>query len=531
MTAGDRHLVARLQRERRRRARRRTDTGVWFWVSCGIIAGVFLWGPVGAVLAPPDEPVDSGLLAAAVRDAPTVWAGLLALAIATGLRVGSRGGPLAIDQPFVVHVLLSPVRRVDALAGPAWRAVRLAVGGGGAVGLLLGFILGETARSQRLQWVLGGLVVGLAGGAVWAGAALVGASRRIDPRTATVLTAALVGWVAVDAVTSGITCPLTWLGSAATPGADTVRVALGAVAAVAAAAFAVAGVMTAGGIEIEASARRARLLRSMAFAAGMNDLRTAVVVRRALAHEEPLEVPRWRWGPRQGRWLVAWQRGLRGVARWPGVRWRRLGTTSVVAGALLAAAWRERAIHLVVPAVLMLAAFDTTEPLAQEGDHPWRLQGVRSSPERLALTHLPLAVALQLPVFVGAVVVAGVLGLPSDALGALVAGAPALVVMPVLLAARQAVEELQPLVSPERGQGAPEAAAVSAAMKVLGPVLQVGVGLLPVVLTSLRTLPDEWAQNAAAYAPSAAVGAAAFTVASIGYFIRVAGSSARIHAG
>jgi len=74
--------------------------------------------------------------------------GMLAVAaFAGGVRSGSRGGPLAIEEADVRHVLLSPVDRRKALLRPAFQRAR----SGSSLGLLVGGMAGQLAGHSAHQ--------------------------------------------------------------------------------------------------------------------------------------------------------------------------------------------------------------------------------------------------------------------------------------------------------------------------------------------------------------------------------------------
>src|SRR5690349_21225983 len=82
-----------------------------------------------------------GILAGAIHEAPATpdalaWMrdnlaaaiGLVvAVGVLAGLRVGARGGPLAIEAADVQYVLLAPLDRGRALRPAAWRQLRTGV--------------------------------------------------------------------------------------------------------------------------------------------------------------------------------------------------------------------------------------------------------------------------------------------------------------------------------------------------------------------------------------------------------------------
>jgi hypothetical protein len=106
---------------RRDRQRRRIAGIEWFEAlyrayltgGIGLLIVLFLSSAVG------DDQVTGSALADVRRLAPAAIGIAAALAVAVGLRSGSRGGPLALEKAEVRHVLLAPVDRRRALLAPA----------------------------------------------------------------------------------------------------------------------------------------------------------------------------------------------------------------------------------------------------------------------------------------------------------------------------------------------------------------------------------------------------------------------------
>ncbi|MEZ5137468.1 MAG: hypothetical protein R2711_01395 [Acidimicrobiales bacterium] len=143
-----------------RRARRKQRVAAIHWVDA--LYQVYVTGIVSVVIIVlvsgwvGDGDVSAGALADVRDHGPAVMGLLVALAIFSGLRAGSRGGPLALEKPDVRHVLLSPVDRGVALRGPAWRQLRFLTAVGAAVGAVAGQLALRRLPGNPLEWLLVG---------------------------------------------------------------------------------------------------------------------------------------------------------------------------------------------------------------------------------------------------------------------------------------------------------------------------------------------------------------------------------------
>src|SRR6202012_2438112 len=103
----------------------------------------------------------------------------------------------------------------------------------------------------------------------------------------------------------------------------------------------------------------------------VQDLRTVILLRRQLASELPRRKPwiRLRRTPANPVLRRDWQSYL----RWPVVRIVRVVLIAVAAGGLAVGGFGLNPVLFAVPGPLLLvAALDLIEPLAQESDHPTR---------------------------------------------------------------------------------------------------------------------------------------------------------------
>ncbi|HEX7133016.1 MAG TPA: hypothetical protein VF228_10590 [Iamia sp.] len=396
-----------------RRARRRRRVAEIHWVDAlyrvyvaaivGLVAVIAVAGTVG------DAPLDPAQVADVRAHGPAAVGLLASLAVAIGLRSGSRGGPLAVEAGDVRHVLLAPVDRGRALRSPAWRQVRSAVFAAVLVGATIGRFADRRFPDQNpLEWIAAGAVATAVIVGLSLGAALVASGRRLPRWAATGIGLVLLAWSALDVAgvdLGGTALPASpgravgWLALAPLDVHVVSLVPVGVTV-----ALLVVGMAGVGGLSVEAAEQRTALVGQIRFAATLQDVRTVLVLRRQLAADRPRDRPWVRLG-RGGRLLKpVGLRAWHGILRFPAARVARLLLLAGVAGAALRGTWSGTA-PLVVAAGLAtwLAGLDLVEPLAQEVDHPSRRELYRH-PEGA------LYVSLLLPSFVVAIVLGLVVG-------------------------------------------------------------------------------------------------------------------------
>jgi hypothetical protein len=336
-----------------------------------------------------------------VRDhGPAVAGALAAVALAIGLRSGSRGGPLAIERADVTHVLLAPVDRRRALRGPAVRQLRY----GAFVGVLAGAVVGELTH-RRLggtapAWVACGAAFGVLVILLSLSTAAVTSGLHVPRWLATVLALAVLVWATADIV-GAVPAPTTAFGSLALWPIRVHLIDLTAVAAVA--ILLVVGLRLVGRVSLEQAERRTGLVGQLRFAVTMQDLRTVLVLRRQLAQDLPRSRPYLKMG--FGRRWPVFRRGMRGLMRFPAARLARMTVLGITAGLALRGVYAGNGALLVLAALaLYVAALDAMEPLSQEVDQSDRADAVPSERGSLHARHLPaVAIAMALVGLVGAV--------------------------------------------------------------------------------------------------------------------------------
>ncbi len=435
-----------------RRARRKQRVSAIHWVDAlyqvyitgllALVAVVLVSSAIG------DGKVGPATLADVRAHGAAAAGTVAALAVFLGLRSGSRGGPLALEQPDVRHVLLAPVDRGVALRYPAWRQLRFLCFAAAAVGATAGQLALRRLPGNAAEWVLAGALFGVVVVGLGFGSALVAAGTGLRSWLATVVGGGLVAWSIADAADRVPASPGSGAGRIAVWPVEADPAALAAV--VAAVALVIAGMRLVAGTSLEAAERRTALVGQLRFAVTLQDLRTVLVLRRQLAQERPRSRP-WvpaRRGPARHPVL---QRGLRSVARWPASRIVRVVVLAAVAGLALRAMWSGTTpMMLLAGLALWIAALDAAEPLGQEVDHPGRTDAFPFPRGQLFLQHLPVVAIVS----IATGLLAGVFALVP--VGAPVPPAVALLVGAVggLLAAGGAVVSVV--------QGAPEAVDVLA---------------------------------------------------------------------
>jgi hypothetical protein len=420
--------LAEFRRTRRRRYVESLDLmEVLYRVYVGALAAALGLSVLAGLLH--EAPADADAVASIGAHGPAIVGIAVALAILAGLRSGSRGGPLAIEPAEVQYTLLAPVDRGVALRPAARAQLRTLVIAGAILGAVVGNFVFRRFPGSPVEWLAALAAFGALVPVAVLGAATLASGRRLRPLAAGAIGTALVAWSVADLAFGLTTSPATLLGELATlPLQHGARVALAGGGALLALALLAAGFLGLGGLLLEAARRRADLAAQLRFSAAVRDVRTVILLRRQLAAERPRRRPWLRLRP-GGR--PAWRRGWQSFLRWPPVRIARVLVLAAAAGACAVAAWHSSIVLAVIPGVLLLiAALDVIEPLAQEADHPTRTEGLPIAAGDLFRLHL-LAPGLILAfLMVVAAVVAAVVSGSAIALevGAVVALPSALVI-------------------------------------------------------------------------------------------------------
>lgn len=395
----------------------------WFEALYRVYLAAFVFGGGVMFIAGfvPDETVSQRTAGDVWRYGPG-WLGLAAvLAIGVGLRSGTRGGPLAIEEADVRHVLLAPVSRRRVLLRPAVQAARTAVFSTVVVGALGGYLAARRLPGTAPHWVGWGCVWGATAGLLYAGGALVAHSIRLPRWLGTAIAVALVAWqvlcalpartgIAIDAKGIGDLHGELALGVHGISAATVVfpLVALGLVC---------LGLALVGRQSVDALVRRSSLVSQLRFAVTIQDLRTVTLLRRRLSQEQSRTTP---WIDlrkfaidRRGALPPEWRRAWSGLLRFPLSRIIRIVLLCIVAGLALTAAYHGTSPAIVVAGgALFMVALEILEPLAQEIDQSDRTSAY---PHPRGLIHVRLTshLALVVPILV-AIIVSTVLVVEPD---------------------------------------------------------------------------------------------------------------------
>ncbi|MET0460114.1 MAG: hypothetical protein ABW195_12765 [Ilumatobacteraceae bacterium] len=402
-----------VQELRRARRGRRLGDLEWFdvaykvYIAALVGGGVIVWlsGLVTDTEATPAQVAD------VLEHGPVVLGFVVAVAIALGLRSGSDGGPVSVEAADVRHLLLAPVPRRDVLARPVVQRLRSVVFAAALVGGVAGQLAARRLPGSPEAWAASGALAGAATGALFVAVAVLVHVGRI-PRWLATAVAVVVLAVQGAAIAGGFPGPFDTIGSVALWGmrqepVDLVGIGVALV-------LSVLAVALSGRLRVEALVRRADLVSQLRFAVTMQDLRTVVLLRRQLRGERPRNTP-WIGRPRRsarrptpaaGRlapsthagWAI-WQRGWRGLLRYPLARIVRMAILVVAAGIAVDAVLRGTTPALVgVGGALYLLGLDAVEPLSQEIDHPDHTDAI-PRPRGWLMAHHLVAPAIALVPF------------------------------------------------------------------------------------------------------------------------------------
>ena len=494
---------------RRTRQRHRLGDTEWFDVAyrvylfalVGLIGVVLASDAIGGLIG--DDVTTADLLARG----PSLLGIPVVAAIGLGLRSGANGGPVSVEVPDVIHLLLAPVSRRRVLLRPVAQRIRSAMFALALPGAIVGQFVAREVEGSRASWAAAGAMFGAVSGAAFVSSAVLSHSLRLPRWAATVVSAALLGWQtaaawaiwneADSALRAG---PANLAGSLALWGIRQRSLDLVAIAFVIVAVG--AALALSGRLRIEPLVRRGRLVSQLRFAATVQDLRTVVLLRRQLRAETLRSTP-WGGSPRvlvrsrsQTRatslQTMIWTRGFRSLRRLPAARLGRIAALAAAAGISGSLAVSSSLLFLLgLLATLFLLGMETIEPLSQEIDRPERTDGLPIDRGLLYAHHLVAPAAL----LAGAAVIAAATSSmirPSDTAAAwaitiptLWAGALGPVVATVLDSSTPiAVADTTLLGAPRDTDVSlvpPEFAGFSSALSTFIPVAISAIGVIPVL--------------------------------------------------
>ena len=384
---------------RRARQKNRLAEVEWFEALYRVYLAAFIFG--GGILFVsgfvPDDPVAPTMSRDVLTFGPG-WLGLAAiLAIAIGLRSGSRGGPLAIEEADVRHVLLAPVSRRKVLLRPATQRLRSAMFATGAFGAVAGQLAGRRLPGSGMAWALSGALWGATAGALFVGAALCAHSLRIRGWQSSLVGGALIAWqIAAALPSSSLSGPGDLHGGLALWGERTRFVEL--VPTLVATGLLVIGLLLLARQSLEALSRRSALVSQLRFAVTLQDLRTVTLLRRQLSQERSRSRP-WIKIRRNGGFSPEWHRGWQGLLRFPLSRIARIVLLTVVAALCQVAVFNGT-----TPAAfgsglaLFILGLEICEPFAQEIDQGERTDAYPKVRGILYLSLLTSTAVIAIPI-------------------------------------------------------------------------------------------------------------------------------------
>jgi hypothetical protein len=411
---------------RRRRQRNRLADVEWFdaayraYLFALFGGGGVLW--VASLVG--QGAVDANTVSQIDRHGPAVLGLFATLDVLVGLRTGAQGGPLALESADITYALLAPLPRRKVLARPAWQRVRSATGTTAALGAIAGNLAARRLPGSTSSWTISGAAWGATLAALWAGCALLAHARRMPLAAATTVGLALTTWQVVGVAVDTVPGPGDSLGSLAMWGWRQRPVDLLPV--VVSVALCAAGLSAIGATRLDALVRRCGLVAQLRFAVTTQDLRTVILLRRQLNQERTRLRP-WVPAPRRLRHTVR-RRSWHGIARFAGTRLIRMAALSAMTGVALTLVVRG-----VIPALAIatLTAFllglETTEPLAQEVDHPTRLESLPGARGAIFANLLPISALALVPCSMVAAAAAWLVAERSSAAAIAVASWPLLV--------------------------------------------------------------------------------------------------------
>lgn len=338
---------------------------------------------------------------------PNILGLVVAIALFLGVRSGASGGPIAVEDAEVRHVLLAPVDIRNALRKPAVQRLRAAAFAGALAGAAAGQLAARRLPGSLGAWAFYGAVYGACVGLVWVGAALLVHGLRLPNTLVTLLASALVFWQAgVTVADTTAPGPFDAFGSMAlwtlhVEAIDLVAVAITVVTAV-------AGIFVVGTLSLEALGRRSNLVAQLRFAVTLQDIRTVMLLRRQLSQEQMRPTP-WITLARRGKLPPVARRGVQSFLKFPARRYARMKLMVVLAALAQVAAYRGTTPAVVASGVcLFVFGLELVEPLSQEVDKPERTDSLPVDRGALMLRHLVVPAVMLIPFSIVAIVAAAI---------------------------------------------------------------------------------------------------------------------------
>ncbi len=410
-------LLRRRSRLRRRSGRPWFDRLLDFYVAA--VAVVVVLSAAASVVG--GDPSAAVAEFAATRGAAAV--GVIAgVAVAAGLRSGAFGGPLHIQRPDVLLVLMSPAPQEVFLRPRVRRAAITVVAMSAGIG---GLALATAATRLGVEpvWFLAsGAAAGAAIGAIHFGAALIANAAELDPPVATALAVAVVGLATANFAFASMWNPFASIGAVALWPLQEAAAVPALLAVVVPVGVLVTGMKALKRVNVEAALARSSAAATVLAGVGLHDLRALMVA----AHSRPDEQFRanpWTAAPPPSTW-AAWRRSWRGLLRMPTTRLVRVAGCGAIMGLSAAASWTVPPAAVFGVAAAYLAGLEMVEPIAQMIDRPTARTGYPRAPASIYRAMLPASTAAMAAVFALAALTAFVAGAAEPALLLLAAAVP-----------------------------------------------------------------------------------------------------------
>lgn len=374
---GENAGTAALAAMRRARRTNRIAELEWFEALYRVYLAAIIGGGIILFLSGlvEDSPVSQTSMEQILSHGAPVMGLLPALAVFLGLRSGTQGGPVAVEEAEVRHVLLAPVPYSSSLLQPAIQRLRSATFMGGLIGAVAGQLADRRLPGGFGWWVALGAVFGACTLGLFMSTALIAHGLRLKRWVSTLIGSVVLAVQVFDIVEptrhlspinalSGMVVngPLKW----ELAGIQTQHVLAVATCAL----LAIAGVLLSARLSVESLARRSSLVSQLKFAVTLQDIRTVVLLRRQLSQEHMRPTPWFKWKPRR-RVHVVINRGIRSIAHFPARRLGRIVTLSIAAALALVYTFDGTTPLVVVAGMLcFVIGLDVIEPLSQEVDQP-----------------------------------------------------------------------------------------------------------------------------------------------------------------
>ncbi len=394
----------------------------WFDAMYRVYLAAFIGGGLVLFLSGliKDEKLDAAGVAEFTARTPQVLGLVVIGALFLGLRSGANGGPVAVEDADVRHVLLAPISRAAVLRHPVIQRLRTTCFTGILAGAIAGQLVVRRLPGTPISWVVYGACFGALVGVLFVSTALVAHALRFPYWATSLLGGGLLiwqTWAALGTQTrhgpaNSISRISIWaLGVHAIDLVGVVVIIL----------ITVSSIAVVGKLSLEALARRANLVAQLKFAVTLQDIRTVVLLRRQLSQESMRTRPWWTIA-HTGRLPVVPRRGLHSFTRFPMRRITRMMLLTAGAAVAQVYAYRGTAPAIVISGLLLFVlGLEAIEPLSQEVDQPERSESFPIPRGQIMRQHLIVPALILIPFAALGGVIAAVLQRETSGAAAVVA--------------------------------------------------------------------------------------------------------------